>query len=72
VRLEARIRAIRRFRRWCWLDDVGKEGVGDLRSYFPLSPIFLSPLYKVCIRITDKVCIRITEVGRKGAVRFGY
>jgi hypothetical protein len=65
TRLEARLRATRRIRRWCWLEDVGKEGVGDLRSYFPLSPIFLSPLYKVCIRIT--------EVGRKGAVaRFGH
>jgi hypothetical protein len=42
-----------------------REGVGDLRSYFPRSPISSSPLYNVCIRIT--------EVGRKSAVvRFGH
>jgi hypothetical protein len=70
TRLEARLRAIRRFGRGCWLEDVGGEGLGICAPIFlfPLSfhllYIFSSPLYKVCIRIT--------EVGRKGAVvRFG-
>jgi hypothetical protein len=51
VRLEARLRAIRRFRRLCWLRDVDREGTEVVSAYLRF---FLPYPYTGCVLVLLK------------------
>ena len=53
TRLEARLRAIRRFRRLCWLRNVDREGVEVVSAYLR---VFLPYPYTGCVLVLLKFC----------------